>query len=75
MLDEVTGDETLLKGSIVVAWDKDLVRNLKRGKPVDKSTELGLVAIGIPVVRRVTAVDHHVDARRYRKEAVVHVRV
>ena len=75
VLDEVSGDEALLKGRIMVAWDKDLVRNLKRGKPVDESTELGLVAIGILVVRRVAAVDHHVNTGRYREEAVLHVRV
>lgn len=75
MLDEVSGDEALLKRCIMVAWDKDLVRNLNRCKPIDESTELGLVAIGILVVRRVTAVDHHVNTGGYREETVLHVGV
>jgi len=57
----------------VVSWDEDLVGNRQGGKPVDEGTELRLVAIGILVVCRVTAVDHHVDTGRYREQVVVHV--
>lgn len=75
MLDQITGDETLLKRGVVVARDKDLDGNRKGGEPVDESSELGLVSIRILPVRRVTAVDHHVDVGRYREQVVLHVRV
>lgn len=61
MLDQVTGDETLLKGRVVVSWDEDLVGNRQGGEPVDERSKLGLVAVRVPPVGGITTVNHHVD--------------
>ena len=54
VLDQVTGDETLVKASVMVPGHEDLHRDRQRGEPVDECPELGLVPVGIEVVRRVT---------------------
>ena len=61
VFDEISGDESLLQGGVVVSWDKDLCGNRKGGEPVDEGPELRLVSVGVLPVRGVTGVDHDVD--------------
>jgi len=62
VLDEAPRDETPLKGSVVVAWNEDLVGDWKRGEPLDETSELALIEVRVPLVGGVTGVDDDVDA-------------
>ena len=75
VLDEVTGDEALLEGGVVVARDEDLVGDREGGEPVDEGAELRLVAVWVLPVRGVPGVDDGVDAIWDDKLIVVHVSV
>ncbi len=61
-LDGRTGDETLLKGRVVIARDEDLVGNRECGEPVDECPELRLIAVRVLPVGSIPAVDDGVDA-------------
>lgn len=61
VLDQVTGDETLVKARVVVPGHEDLHWDRQCGEPVDECPELGLVPVGIEVVRGVPAVHNDVD--------------
>jgi len=74
-LDGRTGDETLLKGRVVIARDEDLVGSRERGEPVDKCPELRLVAVWVLPVGSIAAVDNGVDAAGDDELVVVHVSV
>jgi hypothetical protein len=75
VLDQVPRDEALLKGRVVVSWDEDLAGNRQGGEPVNEGSELRLVAVRVPPVGGITAVDHHVDTIGNGELVVVHVSV
>ena len=75
VLDQITGDESLLKRRVVVSWDEDLVWDWESSEPVDEGPKLRLVTIRVPPVGGITAVDHHVNPVRDDELVVIHVSV